>query len=769
MPFEAGAIAGDVIGDIARWYLVTTVIGAAGLLPLTLLFGRLDSRGVLFGRPFGLLVVGYVAWLAGWGAPTGYGTSAALLGLTGLLGWSAALAWRRPALLALVRGQWRLLLLGEALCLVIFAIVLYGRWLTPGAFFTEKPMDMMILTAIHQADALPPPDSWFAGRTLSYYHLGHTMVDATSRLARVEPAVAFNLGLASAASMAGVAMFGLAGDASGLTPARRRRTWLAGGTATFALLAVGSLQGGLELLAANGLASESWSALGVAGFPSASGATGGIPDGFWWWWRATRVLPDAISEFPAFSFVLGDLHAHVLALPLALLAVGVAVTAFEGSRPQTLQVWRQRPGELVCAALIFGGLAMTNAWDAPLYGLVWLAAGFVAYVAAGWGMFGALIGMVRHLVPPAALAGLFAWPMLSALESVPVGTSPVLTSGSDPVRLLLFWAPLVALLLACALVIRPALHRGVAGVTLLYCAAALVAWALSVGGSGNAAALTLRGAGWLTLPALALGAAFALGGAAIAYRDPNRARAAWLGLAGLATLVVFGTELFHLVDASEGRYNTVFKFWYGAWVLLALAGGLAIADALATFNARGASVTARAAVIGAVMLLELCALYTPAALLSRGREGATRGLNALVYLEEESPAETAAIRWALAELPRTAVLMEAVGQSFRPTNRVSMAIGLPTVIGWPGHEVTWRGDGGAVARRMEDVTTFYTAGAGDPALEVARRYRVTHVYLGARERELYGADVAARFSGWHTVFESGNVRVVEVPAEVARP
>jgi uncharacterized membrane protein len=68
---------------------------------------------------------------------------------------------------------------------------------------------------------------------------------------------------------------------------------------------------------------------------------------------------------------------------------------------------------------------------------------------------------------------------------------------------------------------------------------------------------------------------------------------------------------------------------------------------------------------------------------------------------------------------------------------------------------------------MDDVNAFYSNGAGDRALEVARRYRVTHVYLGARERELYGADVAARFSGWHTVFEANDVRVVEVPAEVA--
>jgi uncharacterized membrane protein len=53
-------------------------------------------------------------------------------------------------------------------------------------------------------------------------------------------------------------------------------------------------------------------------------AWGGI-----WWWRASRVLQDyaldggpreIIDEFPMFSYLLGDLHPHVLAMPFALLA-----------------------------------------------------------------------------------------------------------------------------------------------------------------------------------------------------------------------------------------------------------------------------------------------------------------------------------------------------------------------------------------------------------------------------------------------------------------
>ncbi|MCL4822900.1 MAG: hypothetical protein KJZ57_01660, partial [Anaerolineales bacterium] len=63
-----------------------------------------------------------------------------------------------------------------------------------------------------------------------------------------------------------------------------------------------------------------------------------MPDRFWlWWWRASRVVSDftltgefkeVIDEFPAFSFVLGDLHPHILALPFNFLGFGVALNLF---------------------------------------------------------------------------------------------------------------------------------------------------------------------------------------------------------------------------------------------------------------------------------------------------------------------------------------------------------------------------------------------------------------------------------------------------------
>ncbi len=136
-----------------------------------------------------------------------------------------------------------------------------------------------------------------------------------------------------------------------------------------------------------------------------------------WWWRASRVLQDfdmngkwreIIDEFPFFSFLLGDLHPHVLAMPFAILGVGLALSLYfsrvEVSAPSSLlgslvrwvkglplclsdtylARWIIRP-EFWLAALVMGGLAFLNTWDFPIYvGLFVLASVLASVHDRGW-------------------------------------------------------------------------------------------------------------------------------------------------------------------------------------------------------------------------------------------------------------------------------------------------------------------------------------------------------------------------------------------------
>jgi uncharacterized membrane protein len=299
--------------------------------------------------------------------------------------------------------------------------------------------------------------------------------------------------------------------------------------------------------------------------------------------------------------------------------------------------------------------------------------------------------------------------------------------------------------------------------------------------SGEAGALADRGAGWLTLAGLVLALGAAGAAAASAYAEGARGRAAWLALAAAAGAIVLATELVHTTDAlGLGRLNSVFKFWYAAWALLAAGGavGLAVALDRARFalprfafearDLRGAARPLLAALAVAAALLWLGSLlYAPAAAVSRAREGQARGLDALAYLDARDAGAAAALRWVQAELDAESnTLLEAVGPSYGAGNVLSAASGVPTLLGWPGHELQWRGDPPIAARQLV-VDEIYRGGATAQVRALAAEYGVTHVYLGREERRQYGADVEARFEGWPAVFAEAGSIIVAVPAASA--
>ena len=764
------------------WYLGLLLVGGGGLLPATLLFSRLRSGGVLYARPLALLLVAQATWLAAALTAIPYGTALVVAAVAGLYGWSAWLGWRGPERLRLLWSRRGTLLAGEALFLAVFALVLLVRAQAPAAIATEKPMDLALLTAVHEAESLPPADPWLAGFEVSYYHLGHTMVDASGRLAGVGPELGFNLGLAAVGALAAVAMAGLASDAVAIGYPRRRATvWIAAALAVLGLIWLAPFEGLAELAAANGLGGEGlWGRLGVNGLPGPAEATDGVPDQFWWWWRATRVLPGTIAEFPAFSLVLGDLHAHVLALPLGIVATALALETFEGGTALTWRRWLAQPGALLLAGALFAGLAMTNAWDVLTYGLIWLAAAVVSFSAVGWPLLGALFGAARYLTLP-TLAGLaIAWPLLGTLDSSSVGAALVSDEASDPARLLLFWGPLLLPLAVAAAIARPRASRRALGRGLLLAALPVGVWAAWAVGSGEGAALADRGGGWLTLLGLVAAVGAAGAAAASAYVEGSRDRASWLALATAAGAIVLATELFHISDAlGLGRLNSVFKFWYAAWPLLAAAGAVGLAQAydraprpllaslrasLASPRSPAAPAVAAFATVAALLWLGSL-LYAPAAAISRGREGQERGLDALAYLDRSDAGAAEVLRWVRSELDGDRhTLLEAVSRSYGPGNVLSAASGVPTLLGWPGHELQWHSDA-PLAARQQLVDEIYGGGAGPEALALARERGVTHVYLGREERRQYGPEVAERFAGWVTVFEAAGARIVAVPVE----
>jgi len=741
------------MAEALRWYLATVVVAGAGLVPAAILFPTLRSHGVLYARPLALVLVSVSAWWLGWSGPIPYGLGAVSLIVALLLAASTVTVWRSPRVLSGIATQWRLMLVGEGVFAAVFGVLALARAQAPNAAATEKPMDLLMLTAVHRADALPPPDPWLSGESVSYYHLGHLTTDVVGQLSANGPDVGFNLGIAMIGALAAAAIFGLAIDVLALGTVRRRATvWVAGCTAVLALLWVAPLSSHRDIVSIT------------------LDADAPLLRGWWWWWDATRVFPGPITEFPAFSMLLGDLHAHVLALPISIVALAVAVSTFQGRTALTWRSWLADPARLVIAGAVFAALFMTNSWDVLTFGPLWFGAAIVAFRRVGWGWPFALFNGARYLALPIGAALLLAAPFISNLDSTSRSLELVSIEAADPGNWLLVWlVPLLPIAFA-VFALRMRAERSAAVMAVIASSVAIAIWAALQAGSGNADALIDRGAGWVVLAMLITLIGLGSGAIVRAERDHEAARAGWLALVVGAAVVMLATELLNIETATAGRFNTVFKLWYHLWTIVAVAGAVALATVVDHIHWRSLIPNwrhpAAAVALSAGVVVYLGAfVYAPAMALSRSNEGQPTGLDALVYLDQSDPGLAGAIDFASSELdPEAHVLLQAVSDAYGPSGYLAAASGVPTVLNWPSHQLQWRGPEAPIAGRREAVGQIYALGSTAEALGLAARFGVTHVYIGREERIQFGADVADRFAAWDVAWEGAGAVILAVPS-----
>jgi len=875
-----------------RWYVAVQAFGLAAL-PLCLqLFRHLPDRGYGVSKPLGLLLAGWAFWLLttfGWLHNTAGGILAALalLIVAGL-----ALTTRPPD--QATNGppdplSWRTILATEAVFALAFAAWCLVRAHQPRIQTAggEKWMEIAFLRAILRSDTFPPHDPWLSGFAISYYYFGYVIVAMLAQLAAVPPAIAFNLGIATLFALTCTGAFSLVynlvASESKLNPKGFRKPLGLG----FALLGpllvavMGNLEGLLEVLHARGIgpaAAWAWLDINRIDAPPVPFAQGSwVPTRFFWWWQASRVLQDytpwgaeqhVIDEFPAFSFTLGDMHPHVLALPFVLLAIALALNIYRRANLKP-EAWNLKllhwtvsfplhPWELLTYALCLGGLGFLNTWDFPIYLFLVVAAYTLACLRTTHhapritfhasrftfhasrftfhvSRFTFHASRFTLLSIALLLPGILLYlPFWLGFQSQAGGILPNLFNATRLPQFLVMFGPLV--FIAAAFVVGQArqgrvearrgrvearrgrvearrgrvearrgrvrvrevarwtatVALGILGV--LAFALLLLVLLIRLGvvapqGPAGYLAAWMRGAPipgledvadapaqvsrslllrllnpWTALGLIALLVTIAL---TVIHRStapnlqspisnlsssqspishlpssPSPISNFALLLFATGALLTLGVEYVYLRDIFGTRMNTVFKFYFQAWVLWGVAG----AYALAGFMRRG-----RVGVVVVAALLIAAGLVYPAlAIPARAREyGGPPTLDGTAYLAGVQPDDTAAIAWLNDNVSGAPVILEAPGDGYRAyvyEGRVSAQTGLPTLLGWAGHEHQWRGNYDEQARREPDIETLYTSVDADEVLALVDEYGVEYVYVGPLERTRYPAAGLAKFA-----------------------
>jgi YYY domain-containing protein len=386
------------MGELLAWWLAIELVGIAALPLSAVLFARLPDRGWALAKPLGLLAVGWLIWfplsiVTALPYSRGWIVGTLVVFALGNLALLLRVAEVRASLLHVLTRERVYVVLAEVVFAGAFALMAWVRAFTPAVVDQEKFMDAAFLSAIWRAPHLPPPDPWLAGEPINYYYFGHYLLATLAKLLDTPPAVAFNVGIALVFALTALAVFAVAANLLALIrrPAVRwdgeagplARSSVAGVFSALLVLVLGNFYG----------AQVAWQqAVSLSNGPGAPLTT------LWayffrrdlWtgydWWGPSRVIPNTINEFPAFSFVLADLHAHVLALPFAALAVGVALGLLlrdgEGLRAFGSRV--TGPLTILTAGIALGALYAINGWDLPTYlGLALLALTIQQWLAHG--------------------------------------------------------------------------------------------------------------------------------------------------------------------------------------------------------------------------------------------------------------------------------------------------------------------------------------------------------------------------------------------------
>ena len=849
---------GNIINRFPLFFWILAMeLAAFSLVPLAVVgFRGLPDRGFLLTKPLGLLGLSYLAYL-----PAAYGfvhytrfEIASALALMIAVGLGTAYLWR-DELRTFVRERWRFVLMAEGIFLLAFLFSYWIRLQNPDLWHPfdggEKPMDFAYLNGVIKTTDLTqgPIDPWNAGGYLNYYWYGQFIASTITKLTGIVPEVAYNLIVPMFFAMAAAATFSLAYNLTESTrqlmkrrpgglPISARGPIIAGLLAIFLVMVSGNLKA-VDVLQQNLTKMSHWHSdvplLGgiismIGGFKAAifhdSLPNGAIGEASWHkviygydWWAPSRALDiistpkngvQPITEFPFWTVLFADLHAHLIAIPFSMTAAAVglgAVLNFTRLNPigEKKQHVRGREisswGIVVVLALIIGALRWINSWDYPPFLLLGMGALLIAERAkeGSFTLRAFAMGLLKTFV-----MGLLSYAFYATIAKNysqayssfhQADQTTALSDYLSHFGILLFFITGFVLFMLNRTIARtggirwmffgskrrsqPVQAAPVMAALMLLAAAMIYfgtteRWGVTLLAAVGLIAVVLIAIRELSSPTptspilLFVYAMIALG----------------LGLSG-------GVEVMTL-DGDIGRMNTVFKFYLHVWMMWGVVAAFAAWYIFAVMRPQEAFLRRAGAMnaymvrapryafaVVAVIFLVLALVYpyfgTRARIHDRFDPTQAATNDGLAFMdatritgqssghdnvysarydstntngEHELRYTRDVINWIREHIDGSPTTFEAIGPSYRSLgSRIAINTGLPTVGGWGFHQSQQRAKfNGPVQERQRDVAEFYTTTDVSRARELIRKYDVEYVIVGDEEQFNYPADGIKKFN-----------------------
>ena len=707
------------------WWEMLFLLGLVFMPVTSRMFRGFDDNGWMFSKVLAVAVCGYVQWLLTCLKITPFtGITCVILTVICCLGsllYGIKCKNRLPD--SLPRKQAALVYQEELLYFLVFLFWTYLAGFHPAAHGTEKYMDFGFMQAMMRSTTLPAQDMWYAGKPFNYYYGGQYLAVFLTKLTGTNVEVTYNLMRTMGAAFAFLLPFSLVRQML-KDKLRTGREWsfcLGGILAGMAVSMSGNLHYIIYgiILRLLKIKTDYW-------FPSSTRYIG---------FDSAVTGDETIHEFPSYSFVLGDLHAHVINVFLVLTVLGIL---YSWMKTNSGKSWRQR--EIGLLGLLLGMFLFSNTWDFMIYYVVicgTLLFGNLKRYSSGSFISQALKWSVIQWGELLSAAFLASLPFHLTFENVMVQGIGIVKIHTAFYQFCVLWA-----------------------FPLLVCVPFVIGILKSIG----------------TFPEKKFWSFFY----SIKYPDLYG-----LVLVLCAIGLIFIPEFVYVRDIYEKtapRANTMFKLTYQAYIMF----GIMMAYILVFFTVNrikrcnGADSTVMCkgllrcprlqsltGIIAILVLISTCGYLENAIthwFTGFPKRNAYQTLNATNYLETAISDDAAAIRWLNDNVEGQPIILEASGDSYQDyDNRVSAMTGLPTVLGWYVHEWLWRNDLEEENQRKEDVQTIYTSSNADQIKSLIEKYKISYLFIGSCEYEKYGeinSELLASIG--KVVFRQSETTIIEV-------
>lgn len=697
---------GGDFGRVLGWWGVLLVLGVI-TMPLTyLMFSRFTDFGWAFSKSIGLALTAWLMWVLASVKILKFSQLSCIivcvivLILNGLLYFFGF--YKKQKKIDFTLENFNSMFCVELIFLSMFTFWCYLRGCKPEAYGTEKFMDFGFMKIMERSDYMPPQDLWLAGEDLNYYYVGQFIGTFLSKLSGISVDYGYNLMLMTIAGLSCALVFSLVRNCfAQLTFEKiknvRPFAVIAGIVSVLAVVFAGNGHYIIYGLLRPWLQKFTGAEVTAYWFPNSTRYIGYEPD-----------VPDkTIHEYPSYSFILGDLHAHVINIIFVLTVMGILFAwllyrrdLIKNNKGYSM-VQEVLSPHILMVGFFIGLFHTTNFWDYPIYFVVAGAVILFSNIAlCNFDKYS--IGMTAiQGVLVFALATICCLPFTLAFNQISTGIKLV-TMRTPLYQLAVLWAiPMFTVVLYI--------------VNMIY---------------RNAKAGEYKKTANVNPVAKFLGA--------------MKSADLFMFILGLCAIgLTFMPEVIYVKDIYEGDYsraNTMFKLTYQAYIMYGIVLGYAIVKMLI----QGKNFVRRLCVLASVLFVLTLGYFGNASKAWFGdymNSETYKSLDATNFMETECYADYEATNWLNENVEGTPVVLEANGDSYTFYNRVSVITGLPTVFGWRTHEWLWQSVDGefpeVVNVREEAVKNFYTTTDINAAKEFIETYDVSYIYIGKCEYEKF--------------------------------